>query len=942
MDLSEKVREAIVNILKFSEFTEVQKEAIPIIARGKNVLIIAPTGSGKTEAAMLPIFDDIITKNLEDGIVVLYITPLRALNRDIFRRLLKLGEYLGIDVQLRHGDTPPYKRRLQTLSPPQVLITTPETLQAILSAPKLRKHLSNLRYVIVDELHELICDKRGTQLSVALERAKKIAGRKLQRIGLSATIGEPKKVANFLKGSDDEVYVVEVKGKKGMEMKVEYPKPSEDDISNAVELGVSPIIASTLRMIMDKVREERGILCFTNTRIAAELIGSRIKKILGERSPYIAVHHSSLSKNVRKEAEEAFKYGKLRGIISTSSLELGIDIGHVDLVIQVSSPREVTRMLQRAGRSGHRVDRPIRALVIATSVDDIFESSSIIERAMEGKLERISIPEKPLDVLCHQIAGIVLEYKMIDVREVFDLIKRAYPYRNLSFKEFKEIVEFMNELRLIRVEGDALEVRRKTRIYYYDNLSTIPDTKTYDVFDTSSRSKIGSLDEEFVVGNIEPGSTFIIKGQGWRVLSLEDGKVNVVRDESNEAIVARWVGENIPVPYEVAQHACKIRRKLFNMVKKDHDFDPESYHMEDHAKKVVVDILKRQDEEFGYVPREDEFLLEREGKIAVLHSPFGSKVNKTISLILSHILSEKFGTINFSSDPYRIIFELPPFCESRTLERILIELDVDKLEDIVKEIVVNSKRYLWYVKNVAERFGILKKGSSISQYDIMRILSLFEGSPLEKEAMSEFFFNKLDLRRTKSIIKRLKSGRIGFKYSDKNTVSPIARGSPAIFEGWGEVFSSRAKEQIIEVVKRRINSRELILACTYCFKWMGKYTIEAIMSMDELSCPKCGAKAIAIVKNYSMEDVRKALRSKMRSKDPKIRELIKRMLKSANLFLNYGKVAVLAMGGYGIGVETAKRILNKVRFENADIYEEIVEAEKRFIYTRPFWSSGKK
>ncbi|MHA1505571.1 MAG: DEAD/DEAH box helicase [Candidatus Asgardarchaeia archaeon] len=942
MNLSEKVREAIAKILKFSEFTEVQKEAIPIIASGKNVLIIAPTGSGKTEAAMLPIFDDILTKGLKEGIVVLYITPLRALNRDIFRRLLKLGEYLGIDVQLRHGDTPPYRRRLQTLNPPQVLITTPETLQAILSAPKLRKHISNLRYVIVDELHELICDKRGTQLSVALERAKKIAGRKLQRIGLSATIGEPKKVANFLKGSDDEVYIVEVRSKKGMEMKVEYPKPLEADISNAVELGISPIIASTLRIIMDKVREERGILCFTNTRIAAELIGSRITKLLGEKSPYIAVHHSSLSKNVRKETEEAFKYGRLRGIISTSSLELGIDIGHVDLVIQVSSPREVTRMLQRAGRSGHRVDRPIRALVIATSLDDIFESSSIIERALEGKLERIMIPEKPLDVLCHQVAGVVLEYKMINIKEVFDLVRRAYPYRNLSFKEFEEVIEFMNELGLIRVKGETLNVRRKTRIYYYDNLSTIPDTKTYDVFDASSRSKIGSLDEEFVVGSIEPGSAFIIKGQGWRVLSLEDGKVNVVRDESNEAIVARWIGENIPVPYEVAQHACRIRKKLFDIIGKGHDFEPESYHMGNDAKKVIVDVLKRQHEDFGYVPREDEFLLEREGKIVVLHSPFGSKVNRTLSLILSHILSETFGTINCSSDPYRIILELPSYCESRILEDILMGLDVDKLEDFVRDIIADNKKYLWYVKNVAERFGILKKGASVSQYDIMRVLSLFKESPLEREAVNEFFFNKLDLNKTKSIIKRLKSGRIKFNYSDIGSLSPLARESPALFEGWGEVFSSRAKDQILKVVKKRINSREVILACTYCLKWMGKYRIEAIMSIDELSCPVCGAKAIAIVKNYSMDDVRRALKSRLKSNDPKIKELIKRMIKSANLFLNYGKIAVLVMGGYGIGVETAKRILNKVRFENADIYEEIIEAERKFIYTRPFWSSDNK
>ena len=371
--LSKPVRKALATI-GFSEPTLPQTLVFPAILEGKNVLLIAPTGAGKTEAVLLPIFSKLVEKQKsheQKGIQVIYITPLRALNRDMLKRLMFWGEQLDITVEVRHGDTEIKTRRMQAKKPPMVLVTTPETLQAILPGSQMRKHLKNVEYVIVDEVHDLASSKRGAQLSIALERLLLVTGREFQRIGLSATIGNSKEIGHYIAGSRRKITVIHATMQKSYRYKVEYPSPVEKDYELAGKLETSPEAASRIRRILELIDSHKSTLVFVNSRTVAEVLGHKLAQLNRDD---IAVHHGSISKEERVAIEDQFKGGQLKAIICTSTLELGIDIGNVDLVIQYMSPRQVSSLIQRVGRSGHRLDKSSEGIIITVYPDDALEA----------------------------------------------------------------------------------------------------------------------------------------------------------------------------------------------------------------------------------------------------------------------------------------------------------------------------------------------------------------------------------------------------------------------------------------------------------------------------------------------------------------------------------------------------------------------------------------
>src|SRR5205823_5667492 len=539
--------------------TPPQVEAIPLIAQGDNVLIIAPTGSGKTEAALLPLIDRMIRNPDRQGISLIYVTPLRALNRDLLRRLQAWSSKLGFSVEVRHGDTPAKERRRMAVKPPDLLITTPETLQAVLPGKRMRDHLRHVKSVIIDEIHELAGDRRGVQLTVGLERLREICVNGFQRVGLSATVGNPEEIALFL-GGNQTVKTVQIPLNKLTKYKVEYPAPGEEDRDLAGRLYTTPEAAARLTLVDDLVEAHDSTLIFVNSRVNAELLGPKFNMM--DRK--IMVHHGSLPREERVRAEEAFKGGEIKGLVCTSTLELGIDIGSVDLVVQYMSPRQVNSLVQRVGRSGHSLTRTSQGVLVSVSTEDLLESIGVIELAKEGRLEPTIIHHGALDVLAHQVAGLLMDSEgSVSFAHVKQVLSRAFPYSGLEDAELEKVVEFMRKMGYLKRDDQDLYRTSRTRLYYYENLSMIPDERRYPVIDLTSQQSVGILGEEFMLTMAHVGLNFIVKGRVWQMKQItDDGKVYVLPVNDPTAAIPGWDGQILPVPGSLAIRVGEYRTQI--------------------------------------------------------------------------------------------------------------------------------------------------------------------------------------------------------------------------------------------------------------------------------------------------------------------------------------------------------------------------------------------
>lgn len=654
----------------FTRPTYPQVEAIPIILEGKNVLLIAPTGTGKTEAAFLPIFSNLIQlKERSIGIKVLYITPLRSLNRDLLERLQWWCEKLDIKVAVRHGDTDTKERFTQSKSPPDMLITTPETLQAILPGRNMRRHLNAVRWVIIDEVHEFAEDKRGSQLALCLERLRIIADREFQLIGLSATIGSPERVAQFLVGTNRSVEIVKVSATRYMKFEIVYPTPSDEDFTLANKLYTHPEVASRLSIMRKLIEGHRSVLLFTNTRSIAEILASRFK--IWDIDFPVSIHHGSLAKPARITAEKELKDGKIKGLVCTSSLELGIDIGDIDLCIQYMSPRQVTRLVQRVGRSGHKIGRVAKGIIITMDSDDTLEALVIARKAYIEDLEPISIPEKPLDALAHQIIGLLIQSRRWDFNQILEIFRRAYPYSNLDEETLVKVLKYMHERypRLAWVSYEDKVVMRPQNIkemyqYYYENLSMIPDEKNYLIIDETNDLPVGVLDEVFVAEHGDPGTKFIVRGSPWKIINVYGDKIYVKPVDDPTGAIPSWIGEEIPVPFEVACEVGEIRSLIEGKMRdripqEDIAFTLSEMYPAD--KKTILKAIKEIIEQINkglQVPTDKRITIEEWTDYIIIHASFGSLVNRTMAIILGYMLSEYTGhAIGIQEDPYRIIIQ---------------------------------------------------------------------------------------------------------------------------------------------------------------------------------------------------------------------------------------------------------------------------------------------
>ena len=926
--------QAVLSSMGFTRPTEPQVRTIPKLLKGDNLLLIAPTGSGKTESAILPVFHHILNRNEEgrSGISALYITPLRALNRDMLARLEVMGTQLDIDVQVRHGDTSKYQRQKQSKHPPDVLITTPETLQIMLTGSRLRKNLESVQYVVVDEVHELAASKRGAQLSIALERLVEVAG-EFQRIGLSATVGSPVTVARFLAGSNREVGIVEVSIYKDLEFNVVTPQVTPADRTSARSLMCTPEMASHLRVIGDIVESHISTLIFVNTREAAEALGSRFRML--ERS--IGVHHGSLSKETRIEMEDMFKSGGLKGLICTSSMELGIDIGDVDHVVQYMSPREVSRLIQRVGRAGHRIHETSKGTIITTFPDDVVESWAIIHRAHSGMIEETLIHEGSTDTLANQIAGMVLDFGELDSKRIHDIVTRAYPYHHITQEQVDAVVQQVGDNRLVWHEEDGrVGRRRKSWQYYYANLSMIPDEKKYDVLDIVSGRPVGALDEIFIVNFIKPGAVFIARGEMWRVMEIlherQRIKVEPVRDPGGE--IPSWVGEEIPVPFGVADEVCSIRAKIGSKIGAGLTDDEiardlmEQFPTDRATTMSVVDIIRKQVNEGFAVPTQDTITVEDAKGSVIINICGGHKVNNTIGGVLTALLSARLGTsVAMEIDPYRIKLDLPARIRAVDVVRLIMDLDPAHVEPIIEMSLKHTTFFKWKMIQVAKKFGAINTDADYERISLQRLLDVYEGTPMYGEAVREIFQDKLDIGRTVDIIGRIASGEILLA---AGKASPI--GISGFVGGRDLVSPARADASIIEALKQRIMNDRVILFCVTCKKWVSRTRVSRVPEIPE--CPLCESRMIAALKPWEEEEI-KVFKIKEKTADELKRA--RRVYRNASLVLSHGRTAVIALASRGLGPETASRVIRKMRRDEDGFYRDILEAERNYVRTKRFW-----
>ncbi|WP_207592419.1 DEAD/DEAH box helicase [Halomontanus rarus] len=916
----------------FSTPTAPQRLAIPPLAADRDTLVIAPTGSGKTETAMLPVFDDLV-EDPPEGFGALYVTPLRALNRDMRDRLEWWGETLDLTVDVRHGDTTQYQRGKQAEDPPDVLVTTPETIQAMLTGERLREGLQDVSHVVVDEVHELAASKRGAQLSIGLERLRELAG-DFQRIGLSATVGDPEDVGQFLTGGRPcEIREIDVGS--NVSVTVREPEITEEDERLAGKLMTQPDTASHVRLIRDIVAERESTLIFVNTRQTAEALGSRFNEL----DLPIGVHHGSLSKEARIEVEDAFKAGELDALLCTSSMELGIDVGRIDHVVQYQSPRQVARLLQRIGRAGHRTDEISKGTIVTTRPDDTFEALAIARRARAGEVEPAAIHEGSLDVVANQIPGLVQSQGAIFLETAYEIVTRAYPFREITEEQFRDVCSELHRNRIVWFdEGeDRLESSGGTWQYVYANLSMIPDEETYEVHDIASSRQIGTLDERFVVNFASPGEVFIQRGEMWRIAEVDDdeGKVKVSPIEDPAGEVPSWIGQEIPVPCPVAQEVGEIRAATEPQFETGADAAAVArdlahrYPGDEHTLEEALGQLERHVETGTPVPTADRILIEREGRSVVVNACFGHTANETLGRVLSALLGQRTGSsVGLETDPYRIELEVPSSVATSDVLEVLEETDPDHVGTIVELGLKRSDALAFRLAQVSAKFGALKRWQGSGRMSNERLLKALEDTPMYAEAIREVFHEDLDTERASAVLERIQSGDLEVVTTRGRT--PVGSGGRSA--GTELLAPENADASVIKTVRERLQDDRVVLLCTHCTEWLSKTKVKRVP--DQPKCPECGSTRIAALSPWA-DDVVQAVRAE--EKDEEQVELTQRAYRGANLVQSHGKRAVVAMSARGVGPHNAARIIGKLRENEDDFYRDILEQERQYARTKSFW-----
>lgn len=948
-----------LNKIGYSKISLMQYRVFDLVNKEYSVIVIAPTGTGKTEAALFPVIKNIYSRKLKP-ISAIYITPLRALNRDIFERLLKIVSCFNLKAEIRHGDTPQSLRLKIKKDPPDILITTPESFQYIIIDAILRDKLRNLKYIIIDEFRELVVSKRGIELISAISNLENMFKHRIIKIALTATLQNIKEAVSLLDRSYL-VKVVETGINRNMNIEIISPgKGSEVEVckeKNCSDLGIEEGFLNRIEAIVEKIKKYKHVLVFVNTRDLVEKLSYTLSLLY--KDVLVDVHHGSLSRMQRLTSEKKFKQGLVNALIATSSLELGLDIGTVKYVIQYMSPRQATRLIQRIGRSLHRFNlNPRGAIITLDNFYDIIESIVIARRAVENLIEKEDIPSRPLDVLAHQISGFVLINPGVSIDTLYSFFTSNRVFRYIGYDEFMDVVRYLVHARILKVKDDKLYPTSRSKIYYY-KITMIPDVRNVDVIDVTCSSgscKIGSLSEDFVTIYCEKDSIIVLGGKIWRVISYDNvsGKVYVepvhLNDKTESIIIPRWEGENIPVDYTIAREAGALLRLMVECIKGSRlehckvidipIFKQKSTlyrrslfintNVENKVIQVITDLLR----EMKIVPSDRDVVVEVYPKyhLIVFYLFLGSKGNNLLKEVLKSIFRQIYSSpnINAYSSPYYIIFEIPrkpKINDVYTALKLLHEIigNDSHLETIIK----NSNYYLLRIFFVAQRFGAIDpKKVKITR----NILRSFVDTVIGLEAYKETILRDFNINVVKKFINNVKSGKIRVHVVELNKPSLLLK------EALQRIPHATYSLDTLDLssFKVKLLNKNVTLLCLMCGDTMKGKVVDFI-GKKQIACSVCGSRAIAVLKSDgSIESnvVKKVLAKKKLSN--KEREIFRDLQRRAKLFMDYGIDALIALAGHGVGAMEASRILYQYKTENEDLFKLIYEAEKKFLIAKKF------
>ncbi|HZC88100.1 MAG TPA: helicase-related protein, partial [Nitrososphaera sp.] len=730
------------------------------------------------------------------------------------------------------------------------------------------------------------------------------------RIGLSATVGNLKEAAQFVSGTDRRHAVLIDTASRGYDIDVRFIKGS---LNNVAHFVIEYVKNSKI---------EGSILLFTNTRDEAEYLGTILKN---QDDIKIDVHHGSLSKEMREDTEHTLRSGTAGIVVCTSSLELGLDIGSVDLVIHYGSPRQVSKLMQRIGRSRHSQRNFAKGLVVTNNPDDEIEAFAIIKRMKKGSIEEQKMHEGALDVLAHHLVGLAMQTRdPIKVEYAYELVVKAHPFRKISIFDVESCLDILAGHNVIKYDRENGTYIRKIKAYkyYFENLSMIPHVLKFEVIDSISKRRIGTLDQQFVGDYGEKGNVFVLKGSQWRVLSVDEARlvVNVEPLRGAAINIPYWVGEMIPVDYKTAEEVGILRNQVASGNIK-------------LSTPIIDNILKV----FKVVPDSKNIVVESYGSrnTLVMHSTFGSKVNNTIASLLSTILSSQLGyVVESRSDAYRIMLTSSARITQGRIEAALS--DVYDLEPVIIAALTGTHNINWKVWTVAKRFGMINREAVYDKKVARMIYDRYSKTPVSAESIRELVHDKYDMVQTQQVLNGIKEKKIKIHWLEVSEFSDLAK---PIIEHSGKMAGATPlsiEKGVIELVKERLEKTKHRLVCIRCGKW--ERVMETKEVPEEIICPYCRSRLVTTT-FWSDNEMSKIIKirlagGKLSAED---NHKFERAWKVASLVNNFGKKAVLVLSGHGVGADTAARILRN-SVDDEQIYKSIYEAERQYVITRGFWA----